>query len=232
MKSEFVNGVRIFAPGSRSELIDYALKNRAILVAVNAEKILHADSCSRQIINNNVGYPDGIGAVLSLKKKGLAEVTKIPGCELWLDIVERYNSKLKFYLVGGKPEVIKNTVANLESEYSNLNIVGHRDGYLADEVDEINLVNDIIKQKPDVVFVAMGSPKQEKLMRKLSKAHPALYQGLGGSFDVYTGATKRAPESWVRLNLEWLYRLVKEPTRITRQLHLARFLVRMYSGKL
>ena len=80
-----------------------------------------------------------------------------------------------------------------------------------------------METKPDVVFVAMGSPKQELLMEEMAKLHPAIYQGLGGSFDVYTGNVARAPEWWVKHNLEWAYRLVKQPSRIKRQIHLIRF---------
>ena len=83
MDKAIVSGLIIFAPQSRNELIDYAFENKSILVAVNAEKILHATDESRLIINRNIGYPDGIGAVWALKKKGAQNPIKIPGCELW-----------------------------------------------------------------------------------------------------------------------------------------------------
>lgn len=76
-----------------------------------------------------------------------------------------------------------------------------------------------------MVFVAMGSPKQELLMEEMHVQHKAVYQGLGGSFDVFTGNVKRAPRWWVNNNLEWAYRLVKQPSRIKRQIHLVRFFV-------
>ena len=62
-----------------------------------------------------------------------------------------------------------------------------------------------------MVFVAMGSPKQEQLMERIQKEHEAVYQGLGGSFDVYTGYVKRAPKWWVNNNMEWTYRLLSQP---------------------
>ncbi|MBL4879700.1 MAG: hypothetical protein JKX82_00115, partial [Oleispira sp.] len=80
--------MKIYAPRSRKELIEYAFKHKNILVAVNAEKILHATDETRAIINRNVGYPDGTGAVWALRKKGHKEVHKIPGVEFWLDIVK------------------------------------------------------------------------------------------------------------------------------------------------
>src|SRR5690554_3314788 len=106
MDSQKINGVNVYAPPSRKALIDFALENHSLLVAVNAEKILHATKQSRDIINRNVGYPDGLGAIMGLKKYGLTDVVKIPGCELWLDIVAQLYKDKTFYLVGGKDAVI------------------------------------------------------------------------------------------------------------------------------
>ena len=75
----------------------------------------------------------------------------------------------------------------------------------------------------DVEFVAMGSPKQELLMEEIQRQHRAIFQGLGGSFDVYTGHVQRAPKWWVEHNLEFAYRLIKEPKRLKRQIHLIRY---------
>ena len=94
------------------------------------------------------------------------------------------------------------------------------------------MLDDIATKKPDVVFVAMGSPKQELLMEEMSERHPAIYQGLGGSFDVYTGRVERAPKWWVDHNLEFAYRLIKQPSRIKRQIHLVKFLILLKFGKI
>ncbi|MGB0933358.1 MAG: WecB/TagA/CpsF family glycosyltransferase [Lishizhenia sp.] len=231
MENRTANGVKCYAPQSRKELIDFAFNQKAILVAVNAEKILHATEDSRAIINRNVGYPDGVGAVWALEKKGCENVVKIPGCELWLDIIEQHEKTKRFYLIGGKEDVIQETVLKLKSDYPEITIVKYRNGYLKEEEKEA-LIQDIQSTKPDVVFVAMGSPKQELLMEQLHKIHPAVYQGLGGSFDVYTGNVKRAPQWWVKNNLEWAYRLVKQPSRIKRQIHLVRYVFLLKMGRL
>ncbi|GAB5565793.1 MAG: lipopolysaccharide N-acetylmannosaminouronosyltransferase [Winogradskyella sp.] len=223
MESKSLNGVITFAPSSRKELMQYAFDHQKIMVAVNAEKILHATEESRALINRNLGYPDGIGAVWALQKKGVKDVVKIPGCELWLDVVANYYNTKTFYLVGGKQEVIEATIKQLKEEFIKINICNYRNGYIKTEAEEDALVEDIKKHQPDVIFVAMGSPKQELLMEKMQKHHQAVYQGLGGSFDVYTGNVKRAPKWWVKHNLEWAYRLVKQPSRIKRQIHLVRF---------
>lgn len=232
MDSDKLNGVRVFAPTSRQALIEYAFQNRSLLVAVNAEKLLHATDQTRSIINRNVGYPDGLGAVMGLKKKGLRDVVKIPGCELWLDIIRSHYRDKSFYLVGGKESVIGQAVAQLKVEFPGIRILGHRNGYLKGEEDKQALIDDIAAQRPDVVFVAMGSPRQELLMEEMQGRHPAVYQGLGGSFDVYTGQVQRAPSWWVEHHLEWLYRLLQEPTRIKRQIHLVRFLMRVTLNRL
>jgi len=225
------NGVMVYPFSSFEELLDFVKEKNKLLVAVNAEKILHATDQTRDIINRNIGYCDGIGAVMAMKKHGCKEVVKIPGCELWLKIVENLHKEGKsFYLVGSKQEVIEKTVSQLKTDYPGVNIVGYRNGYIKSDEEKSALIADIVEKKPDVVFVAMGSPKQELLMEEISQQHPAIYQGLGGSFDVYTGNVDRAPKWWVNHNLEFAYRLIKQPTRMKRQIHLFRFLALVKLG--
>ena len=197
---------------------------------MNAEKILKKDERLREIINNNIGYPDGVGAVMALKEKGI-DAVKIPGSEFWLDIIARYKDEKSFYLIGSTQEVIENTVKKLKQEYPNINILGYRDGFINTESKE-ELKRILPKLKPDVVYVAQGTPRQEFLMNELIELHPALYMGLGGSFDIYGGDKKRAPKLFLDFHLEWLYRLLKEPTRFGRQLVLIRFLFLLKLKKL
>jgi UDP-N-acetyl-D-mannosaminouronate:lipid I N-acetyl-D-mannosaminouronosyltransferase len=232
MEKKTINGVDCYSPSSRDELISYAFEKKSILIAVNAEKILHATVSSREIINRNIGYPDGIGAVWGLKKKGVKNVEKIPGCELWLNIIEKYyNTNTTFYLIGGKNEVINETIKKLKNDFSGIKIVNYRNGYISNNTEKEELISDIQSKKPDVIFVAMGSPKQELLMEELHSVLPALYQGLGGSFDVYTGYIKRAPIWWIKNNLEWAFRLLNQPSRIKRQILLFKFLWNLKMNK-
>lgn len=228
-----VNGVKVNPFTSFDALISHVLERKGILVAINAEKILHATEQTRGIINRNIGYCDGIGAVMALRKRGYKDVVKLPGCELWLKIIEAlFRRDKKFYLVGSKQEVIEATVEKLKKEYPGISISGFRNGYIKTPEEKKALINDIREKKPDVVFVAMGSPKQELLMEEIFEAHPAIYQGLGGSFDVYTGNVKRAPKWWVDHDLEFAYRLIKQPSRIKRQIHLVKFLAMVKLGKM
>lgn len=218
-----LNGVKVFPFNSEQQLLHYADTNKGILVAINAEKILHATNQTRAIINRNIGYCDGAGAQIALKQKGYKNACKVPGCELWLKIVGRFYREKTFYLVGGKQHVIEETVEKLHGEYEGIQIVGHRNGYIKNEEEKRQLMDDIADKKPDVIFVAMGSPKQELLMEEIQQRHRAIFQGLGGSFDVYTGHVQRAPKWWVEHNLEFAYRLIREPKRMKRQIHLVKY---------
>lgn len=217
---------------NEGELIEFADSHKGILVAINAEKILHATDETRSIINRNIGYVDGVGAMFALRSKGYKHACKIPGCELWLKIVSRFYKNRSFYLVGSKPEIIEETVLKLRKDFPKINIVGYRDGYLRDDKARYELIEDIVEKKPDIVFIAMGSPKQELLMEDIQRRHKAIFQGLGGSFDVYTGHVQRAPKWWLNHNLEFAYRLLRQPKRIKRQIHLIKFLWLFMTHKL
>ena len=232
MNSTVINGIRVYNFTSRETLIKFAAVEKKSLIAINAEKILHADNVMRDLINKNIGFSDGIGAVWALKKKGFKAAVKIPGCELWLDILKSSYPAKSFYLIGGRQEIIEQTVAKLKREFPGIRIVNYRNGFLKDEEDKITLFNDIKTRMPDVVFVAIGSPRQELLMEEMQRFHPAIYQGLGGSFDVYVGAVERAPVWWIKNNLEWAYRLLRQPLRIKRQVHLIRFLWLLFTNKI
>lgn len=223
MEKVSLNGVEVFPYTSEQQLLEYVEAHKGILVAINAEKILHATEQTRAIINRNIGYCDGSGAMLALRQKGYKDACKIPGCELWLKIIQAFYQDKTFYLVGAKPQVIHETVEKLQKDFEGIRIVGYRDGYLRTAEEKEQLLSDIVDKKPDVVFVAMGSPKQELLMEEIQRRHQAIFQGLGGSFDVYTGHVQRAPRWWVDHNLEFAYRLLKEPKRIKRQIYLLKY---------
>ncbi|KWW32130.1 MAG: Glycosyltransferase WecB/TagA/CpsF family [bacterium P3] len=218
------SGLQIYPFCSFDDLLDYAEGQSRILVAVNAEKIIHATDRTRNLINRGIGYCDGTGAVKVMKQYGRRDAVKLPGCELWLKVVERYHRKGgSFYLVGSRQEVIEAVVIRLRQDYPGICIAGYRNGYLGSEAEKQQLIDDIAERRPDVVFVAMGSPKQELLMEEMLQRHTALYEGLGGSFDVYAGRVERAPRWWLDHNLEFAYRLLRQPSRITRQVFLFKF---------
>lgn len=232
MEQIFVNGIGIYPFASADELLDYAAGCRKMLIAMNAEKIINATPQMRDLINANIGYCDGIGAVMAMHEKGAPEAVKIPGCELWLRIIAREYRVKSFYMIGSTQDTIETTVARLRESFPQIRIVGYRNGYLSSPQERETLIDHVAALKPDYVFVAMGSPKQELLMNDMQARHSAVYMGLGGSFDVYTGKVERAPQWWCDHGLEWAYRLLKQPSRLKRQLRLVRFLFMLKTGKL
>ena len=225
-----INGFKVYGFGSRNELISHIKSSHCILIAINAEKIYAGNDELKLITQNGVGYPDGIGAVKALKTKGASNAIRIPGSELWLDIISSLSKEDSVYLIGATNEVIEATVDKLKKVYPSLKIAGYRNGFLSENEVEI-LEKDIVDKKPTVVFVAQGSPRQERLMQRLQLSHKAIYMGLGGSFDVFTGNVKRAPRFFRENGLEWLYRLLSQPSRIKRQKVLFPFFINLHLGK-
>ena len=223
MNEVILNGITVTVFSGVDDLLGFVNNKNGILVAVNAEKIINRDHRIKEIINNNIGYLDGAGPVLAARRKGISDACKIPGCELWLKLVKRSYHSRSFYLLGSTRSIIEETARQLHKDFPGISIVGYHDGYLTTDKLKSDVITDIISKKPDVVFVAMGSPKQELFMAELQELHPALYMGLGGSFDIYAGNVKRAPRWWIDHNLEFAYRLFKQPKRIRRQIHLLRF---------
>ena len=226
-----LNGMLVYPFTSVDELLSYIDERKGLLVAVNAEKVMKATPETCKIVNDNVGYADGAGVKVAMKRKGHPQAIRIAGCDLWQEIVARCYHDKTFYLIGGKQEVIDDTTAKLHREYEGIRIVGYRNGYLNDDKERQALIDDVVEKHPDVVFVAMGSPKQEMLMSDMMIRHKAIYQGLGGSFDVYTGRVKRAPKWWQEHNLEFLYRFLRQPQRYRREYYRLKFLVWMIFNK-
>ena len=227
MNYTITKNYRINAFDSKNIFLENIKDCKKILIAMNAEKMMKNDKRLQTIINNNIGYSDGFGAVLALRAKGLKAI-KLPGSELWLDIIQKFEKTKTFYFIGSTNKVITSTIKRLKKEYPHIKILGYQDGFLK-KGDKEKLIIKLKTLKPDVVFVAQGTPRQEFLMDELITQHPALYMGLGGSFDIYGGDKKRAPKLFLKLELEWLYRLLKEPTRVSRQFALVKFL--LFIGK-
>jgi len=201
-------------------------------VAVNAEKVISArdDVAIREnLLLGTILYADGISVVKTIKKKGVDNV-RIPGCELWLELMKKAaQTGKRVYLLGASEETNKLTASKLSDSFG-LNNLTRRNGYFDDEQD---VIADILRLKPDIVTVALGSPKQELLITKLREVHPdAFYMGVGGSYDVFVGKVKRAPKLFCDLHLEWFYRLISQPKRIFRQMNLFRYFYLHLTGKL
>jgi len=199
-----------------------------VAIAINPEKILkslESEEVKNVLLDASIPYADGIGVVKAMEQKSGDKLSRIPGVQLWHAVIQKAaQTNNSVFLIGSKPEVIEKCSSKLVKE-TNVTLAGVQDGYFS---DEDALFEQIKESKANVVIVALGSPKQELFIKKCKKIHPnAFYMGVGGSFDVYVGNVKRAPDFWINLNLEWFYRLASEPSRIFRQYKLLKFL-RLY----
>jgi len=204
-------------------------KKPSFIVAINPEKIMKAqkDENLRNLLNSaSIQIPDGVGVVIASILNGGRIRSRVTGIDLMINICERASKKgYKVYILGAKPGVAEKAAKVLKNKFLGLNIVGIKDGYFKDEEE---VINDIKEKSPDILFVAMGSPKQEYwITRNMEKLNVPLLMGIGGSLDVISGNIKRAPKLMRNLGLEWLYRLIKEPWRYKRMAVLPVFLCKV-----
>ena len=168
--------------------------------------------------------PDGIGVIYAAKILGRPLKGRVPGIDFAAALLGRAAGMGKrLYLLGAAPGVAEQAAVNLQASYPGLVVCGAHDGYFQED----GPVADAIRAaRADIVFVCLGFPKQEKWIAANGEAAGArLYIGLGGSLDVFAGKVERAPESFQKLGLEWLYRLIRQPSRIGRMSKLPLFLV-------
>ena len=198
------------------------------VVTPNPEFILAAekDREFRQVLNGaDLVLPDGIGVVYSAKIQGTPLKGRVPGIEFAEDMLaclDRRGGRL--YLLGAKPGVAEEAGRRILAAHPGITLCGAQDGYFKDE--EAVLLK-VAAARPDLLFVCLGAPKQEKWMARWGRHTGArLAIGLGGALDVFAGKVERAPEAWRRLGLEWAYRLKKEPQRAGRMAKLPLVLVK------
>ena len=202
-------------------------KEKSLVVAINPEKLMKAkeDQSLKDLLNRaEFQIPDGIGVILASKLNKGNIKSRVTGIDMMDRIVrEAAKTGKSIFLYGAKPGVADQAAQALRSKYPSLKIAGTQDGYEQDNEKVIQKINEV---KPEILFVAMGSPRQENWIEaNRDRLYPSLYQGVGGSFDVLAGNVKRAPKLFLNTGTEWLYRLMIEPTRIKRQLALPLFLV-------
>ena len=200
-------------------------KEKTFCVAINPEKICfaHRDSNFQSLLNTtDIQICDGVGIVFAVKLLLGHRVRRCTGVGLFYELVDRASEEgWKVFFLGASQESNKIACSKLQHRYPNLKIVGQHAGFYEDENAIIELIN---HSQADVLFVALGSPKQEYWISKNRNRINASYlMGIGGTLDVVSGMTKRAPKFLRRSGLEFLYRLVKEPQRWRRQIVLPGF---------
>lgn len=226
-----LNGIRAVKFDGFDDIINAAVETCSILIALNSDKLYYSQQRLKDVINANIGYCDGVGAVWALGRKGVKGAVKIAGCDLWLEIIKRYPDS-KYYLAGAEQEVIVKVVERLRSEYPSIDIVGFRNGFFKSDQEKDAMIKDICGKRPDFVFVAMGSPKQEYMLDDIHRVYPVPMMGLGGSFNVYAGKVKRAPKWMIDMKMETLYRYLFNKISFKRMKSDFCFLYMLVSGKL
>ena len=203
-------------------------QEKTLVVTANPEIVMYAKDNPKYktLLSNEADYitADGIGVVKAgeILKTPIKE--RVTGYDLFLDLLNMANQKhLSIYLIGAKQEIIELAVKRVQEEYPNISLVGYRNGYF--DLDDQTVQQAIIDKAPDMVFAALGFPRQEYFLADLKhKLNKGYLMGIGGSFDVFSGITKRAPVWMQDLHLEWYYILLKEPTRFKRMLVLPKFI--------
>lgn len=217
---------------TKTEAVDHAFsiqpEHKAYYVVTPNPEIVMRARADKEMLSAvedaEMVIPDGIGVIYGAKILGTPMKERVPGIDFTSALMEKMNEEGRsVFLFGSKPGVADKAAENLAEKYPGIRFVGTSDGYFTDDEPIIEKIN---AAKPDLMFVCLGAPKQEKWMQKnASRLDVGIMVGAGGSLDVFAGVVERAPEKWQKMGLEWLYRLLKEPKRIIRMTNLPKFLI-------
>ena len=216
-------------------LIEESNKSCRLIVAPNTEFVMMAqkDQDFFKILKSaDLATPDSIGIMIGGKMQKKPFKSRIPGQEYFrkvLEIGEKEN--WTFYFLGGKDDVPKRAIENVKKIYPKVNIVGYHEGFFEKDSEE-DVIKEINKLKPNVLFVALGAPRQEKwIYRHKNELKVDVAAGQGGTFDYEAGKIKRAPKIFQKLGIEWLWRLCLQPKRILRMIVLPKYLIKILFTK-
>lgn len=228
-----------FINTTRGQLIE-KLNNHVVqgekrfIVTANPEIVIRANQ-DKDYMNDikKADYvtADGIGIVKAAKLLNTPLPERVAGYEVMLDLLQLANEKrYKVYFLGATEETLQKMMQNVKRDYPHIEIVGSQNGFF--DWSDSQITERIVTAAPDFVFVALGAPLQEKWIAKhIDLFNKGIFIGIGGSFDVIAGTVKRAPVLWQKLNLEWLYRIVKQPSRLKRSMAIPQFMIQVYKEK-
>lgn len=210
---------------------------QAFVVTANAEIIMmcQEDAGYKKIVSQDAQLvlPDGAGAVWAGRHLGYKVPERVAGFDLYCQLLDKAAQKgYKAFFFGGSPGVAEAAKAKSEELYPGVQVVGCRNGYFKEEESQA-IIDEINASGADMLFAALGAPKQEKwLVRYREQLKPKILMGIGGSFDVFAGKMERAPKWMQDASLEWLFRLYKQPSRFMRMMALPKFVLKVvFNGK-
>ena len=229
MKFSQILDYKVFA-GSKSDLFEYLDTFEKVNIISGNPEVLYNGLKDRELFGiftsrSSVIIPDGVGTVLASKLAGSPVKEKLAGIEVMEGIIQRCAEKGQgIYLLGAKEEVVAACAEKLKSKYPGIKIAGWHNGYF--DIDNCNdIISDIKEKEPKAIFVAMGSPRQDRFILKYMDQLPCrIFMGVGGSFDVISGNIQRAPKWMINIGMEWLYRVFMEPWRLRRLSSIPKFL--------
>lgn len=200
------------AIASRTRL-QVGVVNAAKLVNMQRDPLLRGD-----VLTSDLILADGMSVVWASRILGQPLPERVAGIDLMLGILQRGSARgYRVYCLGATADVLEAVVARITADFPGVKVVGRRDGYFT-TAEEAQVAEAVRDAQPDVLFVAMTSPKKENFLGRwgVSLGVPVCH-GVGGSFDVLAGKVRRAPAIWQRTGLEWLYRVLQEPRRLWRR---------------
>lgn len=209
-------------------------QKKTFVVTANPEIVMYANSDAAYMsLLKEADYiaADGIGIIKGAQILETPIVERVAGFDLLTDLLEKASEQgSRVYFLGAKEAVLQSAVQNVQKKYPSIQIVGSRNGYF--DSSDSSIIEAVQATQPDMIFVALGYPKQEQWIHQyMATASKGLLMGVGGSFDVLSGQSKRAPKVFIDLNIEWLYRLIKQPTRLKRMMVLPKFLLEVKREK-
>jgi len=231
-----------FAAGKRSDVLRYIVDRiddgeRLFIVTANAsilDLFLNDEGYRECLKSAHLLTVDGVGAAYLLRKAFGVKTQRYPGVEMMKDLCGIAQSRRwRVFLLGGRPGIAERAGEMLKKNYPSLQIAGTMHGYF-DESQNAAVADQIRLSKADLLFVAMGVPKQEFFIRNhFGDLQVKLAVGVGGAFDVISGVKRRAPKLIQRMGLEWFYRIVLEPRKRARSFFsVARFAIQVWKGEI
>ncbi len=221
---------------TKKKIVEFINEGRkAIITPINPEKIMKSfkdDKLREILLNSDLLLPDGYGIIFASKILKIQLKERITGIDMFEALLDYANeNRLSIYFLGTQEEILKKVIERIEKEYPGIKIAGYHNGFFKEENE---VLEDLKDKKFDILFVAMGSPKQEYFIYdNFDKIDAKIFMGVGGSFDVFSGKLKRAPYLIRKLGLEWLYRFILEPRkRFPRVTQLFNFMILVFKERL